>query len=717
MAEPGVAHSSGSPPFPAGNLRARVWKRFISGPDPALLDELYVPALAEAVRYDRCCAYFSSSVLAAAARGFGRLIERLIVLGDSSPRPAVRLVVNEELNADDVRALTESGDTSALEEALTKRFKSTKDVLEKKRLEMLGWLVKQGLLEVRVGVMRHGTGIVHAKFGIMTDEAGQAVVFSGSGNESAAALAANYERLEVSGSWNDPDRHRVYADEFEALWKDAHADVHTVSLPEALRLKLIRFAPEEPPIGEPSNALARQKAAMLWRFLIESPYFLDGGPTCDATAMVDLWPHQRHVVEEVAEAWPDGRLLCDEVGLGKTIEAILALRRLMAGRGVKRVLLLLPAGLLRQWQAELREKGGLIVPRLEGTTALVWPDGQTEKISGIPEALQQDVLIMSRETARTQGNLAHLLAAEPWDLVLLDEAHAARRRQQVEGEFNGGNLLLNLLRQLQLRRRARGIMLLSATPMQIEPWEPWDLLSVLGEGGAWLADFAAVRNFYDVLADVTAAQTEPSSARRAAETMVADSEFPPLPGDSQRCLDVAKLAQRLVFAPPARRNELARWMRTGSPLYRRMHRNTRDTLRRYHAMGLLDSAPPRRVHDERRMALAKQREKRALASQLAAARLRLMRELGRFLVCVTGTSTDLNGVFHEQMTREIAGAKRLQRAYQLLGGYPEWPEQMKAEIDLYYRGLSKNQRIARLMASELEAALEDPRWTASETSH
>ncbi len=260
-------------------------------------------------------------------------------------------------------------------------------------------------------------------------------------------------------------------------------------------------------------------------------------------------------------------------------------------------------------------------------------------------------------------------------------------------------------------------MLLSATPMQIEPWEPWDLLSVLGEGGAWLADFAAVRNFYDVLADVTAAQTEPSSARRAAETMVADSEFPPLPGDSQRCLDVAKLAQRLVFAPPARRNELARWMRTGSPLYRRMHRNTRDTLRRYHAMGLLDSAPPRRVHDERRMALAKQREKRALASQLAAARLRLMRELGRFLVCVTGTSTDLNGVFHEQMTREIAGAERLQRAYQLLGGYPEWPEQMKAEIDLYYRGLSKNQRIARLMASELEAALEDPRWTASETSH
>jgi hypothetical protein len=53
-------------------LRNHEWPRFVVGPDPALLEKLYVPALAEAIRYDRCCAYFSSSVLAAAARGFGR---------------------------------------------------------------------------------------------------------------------------------------------------------------------------------------------------------------------------------------------------------------------------------------------------------------------------------------------------------------------------------------------------------------------------------------------------------------------------------------------------------------------------------------------------------------------------------------------------------------------------------------------------------------------
>src|SRR5262245_48124789 len=107
-----------------GNLRRRTWKRFLRGPDPSLREDLYVPALAEAIRYDRCCAYFSSSVLAAAARGFGALIVRLRSMGARAPKPAVRLLVNEELSVDDARALTETGDTRDLEALLEKRLRS-----------------------------------------------------------------------------------------------------------------------------------------------------------------------------------------------------------------------------------------------------------------------------------------------------------------------------------------------------------------------------------------------------------------------------------------------------------------------------------------------------------------------------------------------------------------------------------------------------------------
>jgi hypothetical protein len=349
---------------------------------------------------------------------------------------------------------------------------------------------------------------------------------------------------------------------------------------------------------------------MLWRYIVEAPYLPNGEAACDGTSPVTFWPHQSRVVADVVAAWPDGRLLCDEVGMGKTIEAIGVLRRLLAGRGVKRVLILPPAGLVRQWQAELREKGGLLFPRLEGVTRLVWPDGKTQQVDGVVEALRQDRLIASRELLRAEQHRAALLTSDQWDLVLMDEAHAARRRQAEEGELNSVNLLLELLRELQLRRKARSIALLSATPMQTQPWEPWDLLAVLGEGGQWLAEFARVREFYEAMTLVAKGQCSPPAARRAAALVAGDPAFPPYQGLPAAGATLATLiAQRLQAAPPTERAKLARWLRRGSPLTRRMHRNTRQTLRRYYELGMLPSPPPTRVILDARFDYAVQAER------------------------------------------------------------------------------------------------------------
>lgn len=581
------------------SLRAHTWKRFLSGPDPELLEELYVPALRAAERYDRCCAYFSSSVLAAAARGFAGLIERLRALDDDAPRPAIRLLVNEELDRADVDALLETGASAALEARLLEGLLTTRTALEQERLGMLAWLAREGLLEARVGVMRNGLGILHAKFGIITDGQGDALAFSGSGNETASGLRANYEMLELSESWRDPERHAQLSAQFETLWADQHPEVHTVPLPEAVHQELVRYAQTRS--SEPVVAsLDAQRAAMIWQFVAEAPWLANGEAACDATALVELWPHQRHVVAESAQAWPDGRLLCDEVGLGKTVEAILILRRLLAGRGVQRALLLVPAGLLQQWQAELREKGGLLVPRLENGVRLVWPDGREQRVASLAEALEQPLLLMSRELARLSDHQPTLMAARPWDLVLLDEAHAARRKQQVEGEFNSATLLLDLLRNLQLRRQARGILLLSATPMQTQPWEPWDLLAVLGEGGHWLADFSTVRSFYTAIAQLPSMPLNSATAQAVANTVEDDALFPPLPGVASAQL----LRQRLSYGTPGDRSSLSRALKAGAPLARRMHRNTRQTLAGYHRLGLLDTAPARRVIDDQRFDFA-----------------------------------------------------------------------------------------------------------------
>jgi len=591
------------------SLRSRPWRRFLQAHDGALVEELYNPALGMALRYDRCCAYFSSSVLAVAARGFGAIIQRFLENPPAVPPAPIRLLVNEEMIREDVRALTEGHDLSVLEKLLLSRLQSPQEAIEKDRMALLGFLVKHGWIEVRVGVLRTGNGILHSKFGVVRDAEGDALMFRGSANESAHGLQNNVEHVEVTTSWDDPSGYDHFTKLFERMWTNQHPAIETFSLPEAVLRKLISFAPEEgnlelpgrigdkntppAPSSEP-DPIRRRKTAMLWRYLVESPFLPGGEHVSDATALVGMWPHQRRVIEETSSAWPDGRLLCDEVGMGKTIEAILVLRRLLAGRGVRRVLFLLPAGLLRQWQSELREKGGLIVPRLQGSSLVVWPDGREETVDGLSEALKQPLLLVSREMARLEGNRGTLLATEPWDLVLLDESHAARRLDQKEGAFNQANLLLGLLRSLQLSGQAKSLLLLSATPMQTQAWEPWDLLGVLGEGDPWLAEFKAVRKYYEAIAALESGILDADTAQATADVLQADGLATHFPDGTKIPEDRKDLARKLQFAPRASRPELAAWLRKASPIHRRIHRNTRDTLREYHRLGILEKPPARR---------------------------------------------------------------------------------------------------------------------------
>lgn len=575
----------------AMSLRARVWARFLSGADGALLEQLYLPALESAVRYDRCCAYFSSSVLAAAARGYSAFLRRFV--GAPPPdTPALRLLVNEQLDERDVHALMTTGYSQRLEQQLLKGLRPLKDLLQRERLAMLAWLAKHGYLEIRVGVMRSGGGILHAKFGVFTDAEGNQLVFRGSSNETAQGLVQNYEQLELSTSWDDPQGCDYYTKLFEQLWRDENEYVCTLPLPEAVRMELLRYAPSEPPLDERVPSVELQREAMRWQWLSHALSLPNSLESALATLPTDLWPHQARVAYETAQAYPEGRLLCDEVGLGKTLEAIAILRWLRAGNGAQRILILTPAGLMRQWQAELREKGGLIVPRYEPSGKLIFPDGREQTVSLETVLAQQALLILSREWARRPDIRAQLMRAPAWDLVLLDEAHAARRSEQDANAFNSANLLLSLLRELAWSGQARGMLLLSATPMQTQPWEPWDLLSVLGVGDEWLSEFRVVERYYQAVQACASDRRLSMPLAQAAVRLLLRTPLTPLPDGTQPPTDANSLRHKLLFQCNAE------WLRNQSPLRRRMHRNTRDTLREYHQRGWLAYAPPRRrIHD------------------------------------------------------------------------------------------------------------------------
>ena len=195
------------------------------------------------------------------------------------------------------------------------------------------------------------------------------------------------------------------------------------------------------------------------------------------------------------------------MGLGKTIQAGLLLRQAWLSGRAKRILVLAPKAVLGQWQIELREKFNLNWPIYDGRLLVRYPSpalrGRHRVEAGRHRWHEEPAVIASSHLMRRRDRAAVLLEdAAPWDLVVLDEAHHARRRAAGAPQEGGPNALLRLMRGLE--GRTQGLVLLTATPMQVHPVEVWDLLDLLGLPPEWSAE-AFLRFFEDL------AQPSPSS--------------------------------------------------------------------------------------------------------------------------------------------------------------------------------------------------------------
>ncbi|MBL8950594.1 MAG: DEAD/DEAH box helicase [Myxococcaceae bacterium] len=174
-------------------------------------------------------------------------------------------------------------------------------------------------------------------------------------------------------------------------------------------------------------------------------------------AKVDLNPHQVEAAVFAIESLPRGGcVLADEVGLGKTIEAGIVLAQLWA-EGRKKILVLTPATLRMQWQAELSSKLDIEAVVVDGRTAGPNPfDSPNVVIASIPFAAARPELLRWIE----------------WDLVVIDEAHRLRNAHR-PGNKTG--------KALRTALQGRPKLLLTATPLQNEISELFGLMSLLDE--------------------------------------------------------------------------------------------------------------------------------------------------------------------------------------------------------------------------------------------
>ena len=189
---------------------------------------------------------------------------------------------------------------------------------------------------------------------------------------------------------------------------------------------------------------------------------------------VDIKPHQVSVVHKVVSNYPHRFLLCDEVGLGKTIEAGMTLKEIQARGGGQRVLVIAPPNLVRQWQFEMRTKFNQSFAVLNSRTVeYLVGQGQT----GNPFLYEQNVVCSSGWVANPRWS--KLCAEVDWDLVIVDEAHHARSKRY--GNKIDTTRLYRLVRDLAAPEHfvRRGMLFLTATPMQLDTHELYSLVELL----------------------------------------------------------------------------------------------------------------------------------------------------------------------------------------------------------------------------------------------
>lgn len=218
-----------------------------------VLNNFYMPCLSRSVSYSRLSGFFSSSALMVAARG----ISDFILNGGK-----MRLVTSPRLSASDIEAIKNNqfSESEVIEKSLIREI-FEKNIVSNDGVEALGWMVANGVLEIRIAIMLDENkrvigsdniaelGLFHSKIGIMEDKDGNRISFSGSINETFMGWTKNIESFDVFCEWKSEDQREYFqghVKEFEKYWSlGDNGRCKTVEFPEAVKNLWIKAVPKD----------------------------------------------------------------------------------------------------------------------------------------------------------------------------------------------------------------------------------------------------------------------------------------------------------------------------------------------------------------------------------------------------------------------------------------------------------------------------------------
>lgn len=454
------------------------------GEGDVVLEGFLVPTLKRAIGYDRLASSFSVASLIAIAQGIeglwsqeGRM--RLVLGVHAVPPDALPASPDVDAWADDL--------VGELKARLLTQISSLTDEVGRERIATVGWMMHEGLLEVKAAVstsarpLSEVDPIFHSKRFILEDATGDTVAAVGSANETVVGLGSNFEDLTVHMSWQDPQGYvRVLRDGFERIWKNERPGFVVRGLERTFAREVLDSLGGARTTGTPVTE-RNELLSQILTIARSSPAFAIFNQGTSA-----LYPHQERAFVDGLSRWPIRVLLADEVGLGKTLEGGAVIAYMMRFKRVKKALLLVPAGVMKQWQEELKIHFQIDAWLFDSTRRLfIAPNGRIQDgRTGVTGKDVPDVVLASIQFARGSRRRGHIFAqaGEMPDLVLVDEAHSARLKVDVDGSRRS-TLVWSMLDDI--KDRVSHLIFMTATPVQVDPLEYHGLLQLLGLPKLW----------------------------------------------------------------------------------------------------------------------------------------------------------------------------------------------------------------------------------------
>lgn len=416
------------------------------------LDQTFLnQKLLYAKSYDRIAGYFSSSIFEVA----GEAIE--------SVQGKIRVVCNAHMSLEDVKIASLA--KQCIKQEWCADSPEVRFMQSKPRLEKLYQLLKSGKIEVKV-LPDNYYGLMHGKAGVITTATCQKVAFLGSINETQNAWKNNYEIL-----WEDDSVEAIQfvQDEFDYFFNSPYA----IPLTEFVIEDIGRIANREEVDLRKWKHNGRAQEA-----LVEDPIY---------RKEFGLWEHQKYFVDlafkEHKTKGGARLLLADQVGLGKTVQLALA-AKLMALYGEKPILIVVPKTLIYQWQEELKT--------LLAMPSAVWDGKQWidengfiykgDGAKGIKQCPRR-VGIISQGLVVVSSECITYIKEMQFECIIVDEAHRARREntgRDYADKSQSPNKLLSFINYMS--NNTKSLLLATATPVQVNPIEAWDLVNALGVG-------------------------------------------------------------------------------------------------------------------------------------------------------------------------------------------------------------------------------------------